>query len=225
MSVLFPWPVPETQPSLDRGEVHLWWARLEGEPAWHAGLERTLSDDERARAALHRSESSRRRFVAARGQLRMLLARYLDRIPSSLRFAYGPQGKPALDEPGPSFSVSHSGGRALFAIGCERQLGVDLEALDESIDHEAIAERFLAPGEAAALSRLPEARRALDFFTRWVRLEACAKARGEGLAGLAPEAAGAAVAGFSLHELSPSPGYVAAVAMEGTAPLRCFAMA
>lgn len=226
MPALQAWATPETHPSLGSDEVHLWWATLEGKPTWHEGLACTLSPDEEQRAARYTFESGRRRFVAARGQLRLLLGRYLGREPSALGFSYGPRGKPSLADAGSglSFNVSHSGDRALFAVGRERQLGVDLEATDARVDHAAIAERFLAPVEAAALAALPEASRLHAFFGLWVRLEASAKARGVGLAGLAPEAAGAPAAGFSLHELSPHPGYVAAVAVEGTAPLRCFTL-
>ena len=62
-----------------------------------------------------------------------------------------------------SFNVSHSADRALFALARGRRLGVDLEAIDARVGHEAIAERFLAREDAAALRALPARQR--EAFT------------------------------------------------------------
>lgn len=192
-----------------------------------SGLGLGLSEHEVARAARYRIETRRRRFVAARGLLRVLLGRYLDRDPASLRFVYGAQGKPALGDAGPglSFNVTHSGDRALFAVARGRPLGVDLEAIDAGMDHDAIAQRFFAPGLAAELRSLSAQDRVAAFFCRWVRQEAYAKALGVGLYDRAFEEPAESAEGFQLEDLAPCPGYAAALAMPGTASLRCFTLA
>ena len=92
--------------------VHVWTAALD-DPA-PGGV---LDADETARAARFHFEHDRRHYAAARGWLRVLLGRYLDRPPGTLRFGYGPRGKPFLAGPhgGVCFNVSHSHGRALLA--------------------------------------------------------------------------------------------------------------
>jgi 4'-phosphopantetheinyl transferase len=74
----------------------------------------------------------------------------------------------------------------------------------------AVAERFLAPGEAAALAETPTVEREREFFIRWTRTEAMWKARGIGLYG-----AGAALDGeWTVLPIDAGEEYAAAVAAE-----------
>ena len=72
--------------------VDLWRASLPTLPA----LQALLSPDELDRAARFHFEKDSRHFIAARGWLRTVLARYLDTSPADLRFDYGARGKPVL---------------------------------------------------------------------------------------------------------------------------------
>ncbi len=143
-----------------------------------------LSADERRRAERLRRAEARAIFVEARGRLRELLACYLDVEPQTVRFCLGPHGKPALATPDVplEFSVSHTEGRALFAVACSQPVGVDLERVRE-IDRPARrAAQFFAPLEQEAFAALPPSQRPMAFLTCWVRKEAYVKARGLGFA-------------------------------------------
>jgi 4'-phosphopantetheinyl transferase len=113
-----------------------------------------------------------------------------------------------------------------------REVGIDLEHLRSGVDIEHIAARFFAPGEAATLRTLPTTMRNEAFFRCWTRKEAYIKARGEGLSlsldqfavTLTPGQPAALlqapgdlqeVSRWSLQDLTPAPGYVAALAVEG----------
>lgn len=170
-------------------------------------------------------ERDRNRYIRARGALRLLLGDCLGAAPESLRFAYGPLGKPALAAPAIPlhFNVSHAGDLALIAVCQGRPVGVDVEQIRLDYGGEAIAERFFSPGERAWLLRLPPSQQTTGFFRLWTRKEAYLKARGEGiwrdLAGFdvsqsPPEPVWPDGAWF-LHDLAPAPGYCAAVAVEG----------
>jgi 4'-phosphopantetheinyl transferase len=217
-------------------EVHVWRSALDLETSYLLKLQQTLATDERARADRFKFRSDRERFMAGRGVLRTILSSYLDRKPSELRVGYGPYGKPELVAEGPdeplSFNVSHSDGLALYAVTRGRRIGIDVEGLRRDLANEQIAERFFSPGEVQMLRSLPGDQRTEAFFACWTRKEAYLKARGEGLAfrldhfdvSLAPgrPAALLRVEGaleeplrWSLRELSPAPGYVAAVAVDG----------
>ncbi|MBA3413818.1 MAG: phosphopantetheinyl transferase, partial [Chloroflexia bacterium] len=134
-------------------EVHLWWASLRVPPERLARLEALLTGDERTRADRFRFARDRARFVVARGMLREILGRYLDRDPAALRFAYGAHGKPALAETstGLRFNLAHSGDAALFAVRWERDIGVDLEPVRTDLDLGELAAIVLTPGERALL--------------------------------------------------------------------------
>ena len=114
--------------------ITVWEADLDMAPNRLSLLAEALSPDERSRAARYRRPADARRFVAGRGLLRALLARCLDVGPAAVRFAYGPHGKPALTGMGQDlrFNVSHSAGRWLCAVALGRDVGVDLEAVDEA---------------------------------------------------------------------------------------------
>jgi 4'-phosphopantetheinyl transferase len=69
----------------------------------------------------------------------------------------------------------------VVAVAHGLEVGVDLERVRPLADAAAIAERFFAPRETAALLALPEAERERAFFACWTRKEAFIKATGEGL--------------------------------------------
>jgi 4'-phosphopantetheinyl transferase len=166
-------------------EAHVWAFPL-ALPGWdEAGQEALLSADERARADSFRLDRHRSRFVVGRATLRQLLGHYLEADPAGLRFAYGPAGKPAVAGPeaeqGLSFNLSNSGDWALLAVAQGRRLGIDLEWVRNENDLGAVARRFFAAEEVAALESYVPPRRAEVFCAIWTRKEALLKACGAGL--------------------------------------------
>jgi 4'-phosphopantetheinyl transferase len=181
-------------------------------------------------------QKDREHFIVARGLLRAILSRYLDMKPSQLRFCYNCHGKPFLATTSGrdtlSFNLSHSHGLALCAVTRGRKIGIDLERVRTDFACEQIAERFFSPRENAALHALPSSMRHEAFFTCWTRKEAYIKAKGEGLlllldqfdVSLAPGEPATLLnsrwdsqeaSRWSLQELILSPGYTAALAVEG----------
>lgn len=161
-------------------EVH----RLELDlgPGRLAGLSATLSPDELARAARFRFARDAERFVAGRGLLRAELAMRLDRAPETLRFGYGPAGKPFLsDHRELRFNLSGAGGLGLLAVADGIELGVDLELAESALSVVEIAEHFFSAAENEALRRTPLPDRPLACLRCWTRKEAYVKALGQGL--------------------------------------------
>jgi 4'-phosphopantetheinyl transferase len=148
-------------------------------------FEAALAADEKARAQRFIFQPDRNSYIVARGVLRELLGKYLNRGPSEIEFDYGAQGKPALrsgwSQSGVQFNVSHSHGTVLFAFAVARQVGVDVELVRPDFAGEKIAERFFSPQEVRELRSLPAAVQDEGFFLCWTRKEAYIKARGEGL--------------------------------------------
>ncbi len=166
--------------------VRVWLVRLD-DPSAHDALEGVLSDDERARATAYPGATRARRFIRARGSLRLLLGHLLHRPPAKLVFAYGRDGKPALaaDPAGGAvplhFNVSHARDLALMGFAERRRIGVDLAWVDGEARHDAVASRFFShPERAVYAAAAPEWRRTV-FSRIWVRKEAYLKGRGEGI--------------------------------------------
>ncbi|MGF1630368.1 MAG: 4'-phosphopantetheinyl transferase family protein [Kiloniellaceae bacterium] len=166
-------------------EVHLWLFALTATDTGGGSDAELLSSDEAARAARFRRDRDRQRFTKGRATMRRILASYLGANPAALGFAYGAAGKPELDglqaDGGLRFNLSHSEDLALLAVTRGRHLGVDLECIRAARDLSAIARRFFAPAEAAALAGFAPPLYEQAFFAIWARKEALLKAFGAGL--------------------------------------------
>lgn len=181
------WPFgSEGSYNIAENEVHVWQASLEAPSQEQERLYRFLDPDEQSRADRFRFPKDQRHFTIARGVLRLLLGRYLEKDPEELDFAYNRYGKPTLrQELNPAqlqFNLSHSGERVLYAFALRRELGIDIEWINRHIgEMDQIARRFFSPHENRALFALPEEQRQTGFFNCWTRKEAYIKARGKGL--------------------------------------------
>ena len=142
--------------------VHLWRAHLEVTPQISA----TLSHGEWLQAGRFHFERDRERFIAARGLLRLILARYLGASPCGLRFSTGPHGKPELAAPASAlrFNLSHSDDLMLLAVTHGREVGVDLEFMRDDVPFETLADYYFEPEEAWELRLLPAAQKAWKFY-------------------------------------------------------------
>jgi 4'-phosphopantetheinyl transferase len=145
-------------------------------------LANVLDDHERHRADRLIHPRDRRRFVAAHGLMRIVLGRYTDRPPASLRFQRHAYGKPRLADQshGLRFNLSHTGGIALLAIARRREVGIDIEE-HRPIAALKFARRFFSPNEHAALCAFAPGERESAFYRCWVRKESFVKALGRGL--------------------------------------------
>lgn len=220
-------------------EVHIWCASLDVPPGTSARLYATLSSDERKRSARFQFKRDQQRFVAAHGVLRDLLGRYLLTQPDRISYVYNAFGKPDLSpefDGRLTFNLSHSAGLALIAIAAGANVGIDLEYLREQSDYPDIARYFFSAAEADQLSELPNPLYADAFIACWTKKEACLKACGDGLTiplnsfsvPLTTDPAHRPVdiyvasndsvpaKRWSLYTLRPAPGYIGALAIEGS---------
>ena len=231
-----PWRTPPEMLMLGSEEVQVWRATLDQTPSQVQSFLHNLAADEQARAEQFYFERDREHFIVARGVLRAILGGYLNRAPECLSFCYSSHGKPSLagDSDGDTirFNVSHSHGVALYAVTRGREVGIDLERIRFDLAVAEIAERFFSPREVATLLELSTEAQREAFFRCWTRKEAYIKARGEGLflpldefdVSLAPGEPAAVLSTqrdpseasrWSLQELTPAPGFVAALAVAG----------
>lgn len=233
-------PVNEV-PSLQPGEIHLWWQDLGAAYLDHEYLATLLNDRERRRVARWQVDRVKREFTAARGVLKVLLSSYLNQPPGGLGFRYGPLGKPSIpagvDSDELCFNYTDTGGFALYAFAWNRDLGIDLELLSRQGFFDRIIERRFAAREAAALQALPEAERRRSFLACWTRKEGYGKALGVGIRfqfdciELCEDCRATPLSvrdhiegkGWQIHQLYPTAEFVGAlVHPEGSIARRCF---
>lgn len=221
------WFSPPSALSLQPGDVHVW--RLVLDQPLEGFLE-ILQPDEIDRANRFYFEKDRKRFVIARGFLRVLLGRYLQSDPKQLMFSYGAYGKPWLPEISLRFNMSHSHSMALYALTEGREIGVDVEHVRADFTSDDIARRFFSPFEVESLCGLPDEERVEGFFRCWTRKEAYIKATGRGLSQaldgfdvtLRPGEHASLLRNddgtheqWTMADIEVGPGYAGAVAVEG----------
>ncbi|MDX6634972.1 MAG: 4-phosphopantetheinyl transferase [Solirubrobacterales bacterium] len=160
--------------------------------------------------------------VPADQALRRVLALYLGEAPEAIELARGEHGKPGLAAQPErlAFNLSHSGELALVAVSQGREVGVDVEREKPERDLVALAERALAPEEAATVSAAGKDERTGVFYELWARHEARLKCLGVGL-GRVPWPSPP----VTVMNLPIDPGYAAAVAVTGdAAPVFCWTL-
>jgi 4'-phosphopantetheinyl transferase len=167
--------------SLAANEVHLWAIPLSCSPDIFSHLTSVLSADEANRAGRFRFKRDRHRFTAARAALRLLLSQYTGTPAAGLEFAYGAHGKPMLPSTGLHFNLAHRETLSLVGVAASTPLGVDMEWLDRSFDHDAFISNNASDAERAAFAALRQDERLASFFCWWTRKEAVLKALGCGL--------------------------------------------
>ncbi len=219
-------------------EIHVWRAYLDRDDMEINLLHQYLSRDEKIRADQYHFRSDRMRFIARRGLQRTILSRYLDLEPGRIQYTYNEYGKPKLDFiPGDKqicFNTTHSCHFALFAITKNRDVGIDVERIVHGYPCEEIAGSFFSNSENEQLQEIDQGEsREVAFFSCWTRKEAYIKARGKGLSIPLDQFDVSMKAGeparviedryqpyqapsMSMVDISTSPGFVAAVAYEGT---------
>ncbi len=230
MTVFHASTAPE-RPGLGDDDLHVWSARLDVTASQAMYCWSALDDQERSRAERLRLAEHRRRFVAARGLLRVTLAGYLALPPAEVRFRYAPGGRPELQTAGAPqglrFNVTHSGEVALFAVTRVRAVGVDIECVrNTDVQIETIAAQFFSLGERELLCGLPVGARRRGMWRSWTRQEAYWKAHGDGLSRMlrgssvsrGPSGETGPDDAWSILDLPLGSDYVGAVAVQGPAP-------
>jgi 4'-phosphopantetheinyl transferase len=166
-------------------EVHVWRESLDLSLLQDKHLLGILSSDELVRAGRLRFERDQRRFIAARGILRIILGRYLGENPHKIRFEYTSNGKPILtNNPGYDtlhFNLSHSDALALYAVTRGRSIGIDIERVRDDAAVEEIAQKFFSQNEISSLEGIHKKKQNELFFRYWTRKEALLKAMGKGI--------------------------------------------
>lgn len=216
-----------------QGEVQVWVLHAADVPACASALVHTLSADERARAGRYRAEVHRQRFIARRGMLRWLSARYLGCSPHALRWEVEDGGKPLWRQPvAPrlAFSLSQTESMALLAFAWDCRVGVDVQQELADVDFAGVGQAVFSAAEQAALAGAGGDAGA-EFFRLWSRKEALLKAVGTGLSEEARSYTtqqaedqrgrgewrashrGVPIAGWTFLDLAPGPGVKAALAV------------
>ena len=164
------------------GLVRVWAADLDATPATDSS--HLLPAGERERVARAGSDLVRRRFVARRILLRQALGEATGMAPGRLVLerrcarCTRPHPAPLSDGTRTHWWSSSSAGPLVVLAAAAWPVGIDVEPVSGHDGWQAIARRYFAAGEAAAIGDDLHA-----FLRSWTLKEAYLKAQGLGLAG------------------------------------------
>jgi 4'-phosphopantetheinyl transferase len=216
-------------------EIQIWSTHLDLDRAQIDKFSQFLTVTEHQRAAKFINPLHGDRWIVARGYLRQILSQYLDLSPTQIEFSYSAQGKPALAKPLGTridrtqlqFNLSHSHDRAVYAIGAESPVGIDIESI-HPIAATDLVDRFFSSAEQAIFHNLPIDLQQAAFFHAWVQKEAYLKACGTGLhtpldqieVSIDPRTPAAIVTApiagtWQIQKLEIAPDYASAIAIGG----------
>lgn len=176
------WANPSDRSFILKDNAHVWLFSLTPGPEKLNRLGKFLSQDETERANRFKFGKHRRRFIAAHGLLKQILAKYLGENPADIYFLKNEHGKPYIEGNPVYFNLSHSNNLGLAAFCGQFGIGVDIEYIRPEYSGLKIARRFFSEAEINELIALPEHQQTAGFFNCWSRKEAYIKARGKGLA-------------------------------------------
>lgn len=164
----------------------MWWAFTRDVNNALATFESWLSHDEAERCRQFRRLQDRELYLVARAALRHTLSRYADVPPQGWRFVQAEGGRPELAPPfdtlGLRFSVSHTQGLVACAVSHAVAVGVDVQAVNGTLDVSPMVAMACSGAEREQLERLAPHAARTRFYELWTLKEACVKARGAGLA-------------------------------------------
>lgn len=213
--------------------IHIWKVFLDIDDESVTQLSKNLSRNEKDKAQRFSFKRDTVRYIAGRARLRSILGFYTGVPSKDIVFEYNKYGKPFLSRHVHAnclnFNVSHSHNLALFAIGHQKEIGIDVEKIQSQGATLDIARRYFSSHELNALLHAPLERKTTMFYNCWTRKEAYIKAKGQGLSipldsfamDLTPSHAALLFSKhfpddkkiFSIYSFEPEKKYIAALAV------------
>lgn len=163
--------------------IDLWYGELSAGDKAHDRYWHLLDKAEQAQVKKLQHSLQQQRYIEVHGQLRLLLASYINQPAASINIQKTEHGKPYLaDESGLAFNLSHSVNKLVVAVGRNCRLGVDIEHIKHRASLSALVDKCFSEQEASYWNALPEAKKTVAFYRFWTRKEAFVKATGRGIA-------------------------------------------
>ena len=169
----------------ENNHAHVWRASVDYSESKVNKVIGFLSRDEVERANRFYFERDRMQFIVRRGILKQIIANYLAIDPKNLLFEYNRFGKPFLITDSLKhdlrFNMSHSKNMAIYCIGYQKDVGIDIEYIQEDFEFHQIIDRFFSLNEKKHIQKITIDKRREAFFRIWTRKEAVLKALGKGV--------------------------------------------
>jgi len=222
--------------SITPGELHLWWLPLTISDVNKEFTLSLLNDKQRSKYNRKSPEHLKEAYLAGRYYLFTLLAAYKKCKPHEINLSYSRLNKPSLvGESHIQFNftdtVFDKQSYGLFAFCLDKEVGVDLEALNRKSDFSRIAQRRFTKQEFDYVSENTGQVSPEKCLAIWTRKEAYGKAIGKGINFQMNERNLVSSSSFThnfndengdwrLLQIQPDPRFIASVVHQGHYELR-----
>ncbi|MDW3649151.1 MAG: 4'-phosphopantetheinyl transferase superfamily protein [Bacteroidia bacterium] len=169
--------IPHLDP-LVPGEVHIFFS-LMGESLQRNNSQLLLSQDEKERLKMYRTNGKRNEFLFGRLLMRKLLGEMMDVSPKTVPIAINEHRRPYLKGHQLHFNLSHSFGGFAFIASVAHEVGIDIEYRKRSISLEDGRHVFM-PAEKSSMAAKEAAVAKDEFLHRWTLKEAIYKSANVG---------------------------------------------
>lgn len=168
-------------------DIHIWFAFPDEiyKKSLLSSYMSLLSPVEHAQLHRYHFPKHRHQYLVARALVRTTLSRYIGTAPFNLQFTKNEYGRPEINSEGRlnsvRFNLSHTDGLIACAVMLQKDIGMDVENLEDRKVDLSCVDRFFSPKEVADFHRVQKKNKKERFFEYWVLKEAYIKARGMGL--------------------------------------------
>ena len=164
-------------------EIHVWEFNIEVYQKLSVHYFEYLSEEEAKRVERLRKINDKKQYVIGHIFLRILLSEYLKIPIRQISLFRDAHGKIKLEGNGGniSFNLSHSDEMVVLAFSQYKDLGVDIERINNIQDFLQIAKQYFRKEEYEYISKIDAESPLRKFYKVWTIKEAFVKATGEGL--------------------------------------------
>jgi|GEM_PF-1914912 len=175
--------IPSNQQDLSGRTILLYTASLDSSKYNTLNLTPYLSNEEGYRARSYYTQILSAKYIISRFILRQVLSHHTQTPPSDLEFEINKYGKPYLkNNKRIQFNISHSKDILCIVVTEDKDIGVDIEFKDRTINTQELQSIVLSQKEIVYINSLKFQEEKLNFFYRiWTLKESTLKALGCGL--------------------------------------------
>ena len=167
------------------GEIHIWSSLLDQPEDLINLFHTSLSKEEKDRISKYKFKLLRDRQTVSKGLLKSFISSYLNIGTGEINFVQNEYGKPSLtpelNEIDLHFNISHSEHFGMFAFTIGKQLGIDIESVQEITNLNQIVDLCFSDSEKEWFYNSDPGLKKELFYKVWTGKEAYIKAIGKGL--------------------------------------------
>ena len=165
-------------------KIHIWSANLDQPENISQKYYLVLSQQEKDQADKYKVKELRDRYILSKGILKQLLADYKTCEYQEIKFEYNSFGKPCIATSSNAddicFNLSHSGNLAVFSFVKNKNIGIDVEQVQEIPDMDGVVNLCFSEFEKEWFYRISPGQKKEIFYKIWTTKEAYIKAIGKG---------------------------------------------